>query len=193
MLPFLARNADALQALAALVSMCALVPAAVIFFLNQRDERRARRESKYIEINNQFQAFLQLALLHPRLGVTQFNRPTIDDQLSPDELLQRDILFEIFSSILERAFIVFDEEGRSFKADQWQGWLDYIREYCGRKDYIDWWRRIVGSGDWAASLVPGASQYDRRFEAFLVQHFPAQVSIEEPAVRGSAESQAPIA
>jgi hypothetical protein len=52
---FLQENSDAVQAMAALVSIAAIVPAAAAFFMNQRAALRDRRESKYIETNNQFQ------------------------------------------------------------------------------------------------------------------------------------------
>ena len=167
MIEFISQNSGLLQSLSALVSILAIVPAAIIFYLNQREQMLRRREAVYLEANNQFLDFLRLSLGYPELGVAQSCNPVPSTSLTAQKLSQRDTLFEILTSIMERAFIVFQTEKRSFRTEQWEGWLAYIRDYCRREDYQEWWLRIMGGGSWTTALTEGATQYDRAFEVFL--------------------------
>ncbi len=169
MLKWLAVNSDAIQAIAAIVSVAAIVSAAVVFVPNQRAQLRSRREEKYLAIIDEYKSFLELALSYPHLGVTEHSRPVSPDKLTTDQLTQRDILFEILTSILERAFIAYEERSSSFREHQWRGWESYIAQYAERVDYLDWWVRVYGNGDWAGALSEGASEYDRRFEDYMIQ------------------------
>lgn len=162
-----AENADLIQALAALVSIVALLPSAIIFFINQRDQIIERKEAKYLELDSQYRDFLLVSMQHPELNLDLGCGPRPDRALTAADRRRRDIAFDIVTSLFERAFILYHQAGHSFRAEQWAGWKTYITYYCARRDYLDWWTRVCGDGDWEASISPGASQYDRRFEEFL--------------------------
>lgn len=83
MMDLLRTYAETLQAIANLVAILAIIPAATIFFINQKNQQRDRRESKYIEANNKYQSFLELAINYPRLRVTQSSTPAPND-LTPE-------------------------------------------------------------------------------------------------------------
>ncbi len=166
MLDFFQRYSEALQALAAVTSIIVLIPSAIIFILNQQAQRALAREENHKYIIEQYRNFLQLCLPFSNLSL-ESGTPRSD--LSRDEHLQRDILFDILTSIFERAFITYSDSRRSDRKLQWQGWDNYIGQYANRPDYLEWWRRHMFHDRPAGFFQPGMSQYDQRFESYMFE------------------------
>ena len=99
--------------------------------------------------------------------VFQYSTPRPVDALTADALVQRDTIYDIFTSMIEGAFLALEDNHESYREFQWKGWLDYICDYCGREDYQEWWMRVVGNGDWQKAMKKGASQYDERSEKLI--------------------------
>jgi hypothetical protein len=164
MLHFFQSNNEALQGLVALTSVILLVPSAILFIVNQEAQRHLAREENHKYLIEQYRNFLQLCLSYAKLSL-EGGVPRMD--VSEEERLQRDILFDILTSIFERAFLTYRDSWRSHRKRQWKGWDDYIGLYAARPDYLEWWRRSVFKDNAARYFVLGASQYDERFERFM--------------------------
>lgn len=184
MLALLKANAESIQAVAALFSAFALIPAAIIFLINQGDERTQRKDRRYKELDELYKEFLKLGMAYPRLRVTQYTPPASIASLSADELLQRDTLFEMLTSMLERAFLSYEFRKESYRREQWSGWAAYAADYCSREDYLEWWLRVVGQNDWDRAFSPGASQYDRRFERFVTELLRSGLALQSASETG---------
>jgi hypothetical protein len=161
---YLSDNSAALQGLAALVSIVLLIPSAIVFVLNQEAQRRQLKEERHQYILDRYRSFLELCASYPKLSL---EAAPPKRSLSDEEHLQRDILFDILTSIMEQVFITYSDARHSHKKEQWRGWDDYIGAYAKRPDYLEWWRRIIFHGNPDDYFRSGKLQYDERFEAYI--------------------------
>lgn len=140
----------------------------IIFLTNQAAATREARLSRYDSVSRSYIELQTLCLAHPRLEASWYRTPSDDrEPLSIDETVQRDILFDILTSTLERAYLTYRDAPKTIKESQWPGWVAFARSYAERDDYREWWRRYVFDFE-QAKLSEGVTQYDREFERFLV-------------------------
>lgn len=168
-------DADALGGVAALVSTIAIIPAALLFIINQWHQIALLRDEKLKLMTDQYQMFLDKCLAFPRLRLEEcLDGPALAETLSSDEKYQRDVLFELLVSIFEQAFLIYADRISTDRSRQWNGWERYIRSYARRSDFRDWWVRSRFEGD--PEAVPThasalrhleAGQYDERFEEYM--------------------------
>lgn len=174
-----AGDAGALGGVAALVSTIAIIPAALLFIVNQWHQIALLRDEKLKLMTEQYQMFLEKCLDHPALRVEDTGAGRAGD-LSPDELYQRDILFELLVSIFEQSYLTYSDRISTERSRQWSGWDKYIAGYAERPEFRDWWVRSRYGGDEAA--VPpdvealrtlDAGHYDNRFEEYMFEQLIA--------------------
>lgn len=142
------------------------IVAAATFVWKTRAEQRARERQIYNDLDEKYFVINQLILYHPRLDVSWY-RDIPDVPRTGDELHQQDILFEMITRLFERAFLIFRDAGSDHHRRQWQGWHDFIEDYCRKRSYRDWWQRT----DWPLRQFQAgdSSQFDVEFEAYMAQ------------------------
>lgn len=139
----------------------------IIFLRNQNAATKEARLSRYDSVSRSYIEFQTLCLNHPTLGTSWYGLTAPQqDPLSPEDQIRRDILFDILTSTLERAFITYRNAPASIKASQWPGWLAFARGYAERDDYRNWWRRNVFDFE-NEKWTEGVTQYDIEFERFI--------------------------
>lgn len=170
---FFRGDAEALAGVAALVSIFAILPAALLFIINQLYQNSQLREEKHRHVIERYQAFLEMCLAHPELRL-EYGDSVPNNKLSEKQLYQRDVLFDLLTSIFERAYLTYARRISSNRRAQWGGWDDYIEIYLDRPDYREWWLRVMFEGDPAfleqdeeSALAINTSQYDVRFERYM--------------------------
>ena len=178
-------DVDALQGVAAFVAILAIIPSAILFVINQLHQNGKLRSERHRYATDQYHMFLDRCLQHPQLRLGPYD-PVPVNELTADQLYQRDTLFDLLSSIFEGAYLAYANRLRSYRKRQWGGWEAYIEMYVARADYREWWQRVVFDGDRKYLFDPAesdanVSQYDRRFERYILgrlREFPWQ----DPAV-----------
>jgi hypothetical protein len=163
---YLSQGSAAFQGLAALVSIVLLIPSAIVFVLSQEAQRRNIKEQRHQYILDRYRSFLELCALYPKLSLE--GAPP-KRNLSEEEHFQRDVLFDIITSIMEQAFVTYSDPRRSHTKEQWKGWDTYITAYSKRPDYLEWWRRVVFHGDPDNYFKAGTLEYDHRFESYVFE------------------------
>lgn len=155
-------NKTEFEGLSYVVSVTFIVPSAVIFILNQEAERRSRKETSHKYVIERHHQFLMLCLSHPEFGL-ETGRP----QLMTDEklLVQRDIIFDVLTSLFETAYITYSDSRYSFRKEQWAGWSAYIDRYACRPDYQEYWHRVMFCGELEGDH---STEYDARFDGYIV-------------------------
>jgi hypothetical protein len=149
------------------IATLAIIPSAVIFFLNQRKEMQRNRNQKYEALIGRWREFLDYCISHPELSL-ESGRPVPFSALGPVDLARRDLMFDKLTSIFEEAYLIYHlNPSHSHRDDQWDGWERYIRRYFDREDYLEWWLRIVLEGDRRNQEVANITEYDSRFEGFM--------------------------
>jgi hypothetical protein len=153
------------EAIGTFIGVVAIIPSVAWFLINQEGQRRARKEDRYRYVGDQYQSYLEKCLAHPNLSLETGNpRPVAE--LRPDELLQRDVMFDVATSMFESVFLAYAHSWTSHRQEQWKGWDRYIENYCNR--------RLSGlvapgytGGTLGDAMAGNMSQYDTRFEVYL--------------------------
>lgn len=110
------------------------LPLAIFSFLwEQRKERENEEEEVYQLLSDAYTDFLKLVMENPDLKLrSQFE--TVD--LTEEQHERMYVLFEILTSLFERAYLLAYEEKMSGKQlRRWLSWDDYMREWVERDDF----------------------------------------------------------
>lgn len=175
MMDFLRAQAATIELLSQVVTLIAVVPSAIWFLVNQEGQRRHRKRLNHRLAIQRYNDFLKLCLNYPRLSLYP-GAPRDKRELSAEELIQRDTLLEMLTSLFEFAYTTYRSSRNAYKAEQWGGWDAFISEYCARSDYQEWFERVVFGSDSGKYFGAKLTQYDSRFETYiyrrLKQHWP---------------------
>jgi hypothetical protein len=151
-----------------LVTTISIVGGVVTYFLNSRIELRNQQAKRFHEMDSAFTDFQKTLLDYTLLDVGWQSLPAAPT-LSEDEGAKRSIIFEIATSMFEKAYILYQDAPKKIKRTQWIGWRAYIKGYCAKLEYRRWW---FGDhrGEGTASSQEAAS-YDASFEKFMAGLF----------------------
>lgn len=154
------------------------IPMALATYVSRKNNEEALSRQKLVELQREaddlaharlfddYNSFLRLVMVYPKFDfgdVALENPPDLDD-LDQVRFLA---LFNIFLSLAERAFLLFDGASDEMKNRQWSGWRTYILSILERP-------RI------RTAYLNECSQYDREFireidtwlQARSLNHFP---------------------
>jgi hypothetical protein len=166
-------DGESLQSSAALVSIFAIIPSAILFIINQWHQNGQLRSEKHRYITERYHMFLDRCLENSDLRL-QDAQPIPKHELNKEQIYRRDILFDLLTSIFELAYLTYAHRISSHRSRQWGGWEAYIIFYMELPDYREFWIRVLldddRSGiDGRASLKTRASvtQYDLKFEKYM--------------------------
>lgn len=129
-----------LQVIAHIVTILGLPWAIIILYKEKKKERLDREHGTYDALDDKYIHFLELCLERPEVDL--FDVPININ--NPEDKNTRDgkILFLILISILERAYIMYSDQSSSIKRKQWSGWVEYIDDYCKRKNFRELWEEL---------------------------------------------------
>lgn len=180
----LSGDSNALQGLAALVSIVAIVPTAIVFIIGQLFRISLMRQENHKYLHSLYNEFLMLELQHPELGIA-YSDTAPKRRLSVNQRAQRDTAFDFLTALFEVAFLTYRARFRTHRRSQWRGWEQYIAHYVSRDDYLEWWTQVVLEGDPDLSAdeaqARNLSQYDARFEAYMSNLVAARLTVRKAA------------
>ncbi len=105
-----------------------------VFLYEKRKERENDNEELYQRLSDEYAAFLKLILENADLQLMRRDKLLIN--LNDEQRERKRVIFELLTSLFERAFILVYEEEMSKQARRlWQSWEDYMREWCKRDDF----------------------------------------------------------
>jgi hypothetical protein len=112
---------------------------AVRFLIQQRALVQFEREKRYIETNNSYIEFLKLAIRHPELDALEYPAGPLP-QLNMQQQLQQFALFNMLTSIIERAYLMYRKGGVK-DVEEWNSWDAYVDLYMQKPNY----RAFIGN------------------------------------------------
>lgn len=116
------------------VTVVGLPFAIVVFMFEQRKERQNEDEEIYQRLSDEYADFLQLLLDNADLRL--MSHEATNENFSDEQQERKQIIFELLTSLFERAFILVYEPHMNTQTKRlWSSWEDYIRYWCRRKDY----------------------------------------------------------
>jgi hypothetical protein len=124
---WVANNSGAIEAVAAILSMLAILCGAVTFICVQLLSLAASRRERHQYVMDLYREFLAAAMNYPRLRLG-YGVPAKDSDLTSDELHQRDIGFDMLTSMLELAYLTYADSIRVERSGQ-GGIVTYVTTY----------------------------------------------------------------
>jgi hypothetical protein len=123
------------------------------FYIDRKEEMRHRIEDHYDQLDQRYIDFEKLCLDNITLDCADTPiLPTPD--LSQEDRLKQQLLYNILLSILERAYLKYQVERLNNRLTQWEGWDDYVSGFAARKAFRDVWKN---QGD----------EYDECFQDYM--------------------------
>lgn len=129
---FLYLDLEAWELLSYVVTVFALPGAIGVFLYEQRRERQGDEEEIFQYLSEEYAEFQKLVLEHADLGLTTDEAR----DLSPEQVERKHILYDILTSLFERAYILVYEDNMSKQTRRlWASWEDYMQSWCRREDF----------------------------------------------------------
>src|SRR5262245_11715008 len=106
------------------------IPVAIaVYVINKRQERLEREYGTYNALDEPYIDYLELCLDNPDLDVSDI---PLQGRGAPTPVQQyRELLmFSILISIMERAYLMYQDKSDIIRKSQWEGWSAYIADWC---------------------------------------------------------------
>jgi len=118
------------------------IPAAAITFIVAKwHEKKDRENETHAITNDRYVSYLTLCLEHPELDA--FDIPKDDPALKKCGVpYQTLILFTIVTSMLENAYLRYQQRRTNKTRIEWQGWEDYMKDWAQRESFRQAWTVI---------------------------------------------------
>ena len=122
------------------------IPIAILEALRkQRRIVKLEEEKTYIEVNDKYIDFLKLSVQYPHLHVSEFSPPDAGTNLSLEEQVQQLTLYDMLTSIFERAYLLYDVD-KGGGGDYWPTWDRWIEVYVRKETYRTYIEKYVVNG-----------------------------------------------
>jgi hypothetical protein len=103
-----------------------------------QEERTRHIASTYDVLDQAYVEFEKLCMQYPRLDCNDNSSPN-PPELNESEIIQQELLYNIWLSMLERAFKASKTEGFDDSDGEWEGWVKYVDEFVSRKVFQVFW------------------------------------------------------
>jgi hypothetical protein len=160
----LERVFTAAEKLVPLATLISVLLAVTLFIQGQRKEMAERsrlaaleRESRvrdaYTSLDDRYIDYIKLCVQQPDLDVYDqpLNRVSA---ATPEQLRRESMMLSILESILERAYLMYNNPADDFERAQWTAWSAYIASWAARPNFRMEWSR-------------DRSQFDSRFVDYV--------------------------
>jgi hypothetical protein len=118
------------------------IPVAILIFVNEkRKERRDREYGTYDALDEKYQDYLRLCMDNPELDVYYIPLEG-KHELSREQKIRQWAMFEILLSLLERAYLMYQDQSSEIKKAQWFGWDKYMHDYAKRETFRNLWQEL---------------------------------------------------
>ncbi len=139
------------EILASLATIIGIPLAVFIYFQEKRKERQDRETAIFDSLDQWYSDFLKLSFENKDLAAIYYAPfivgKTIDKELTDDQKIRQVLYFEMLTSILERAFLIYRNQKDLIKLKRWEGWNEYMIDWMGVKQYREVWGFIGSQWD----------------------------------------------
>ena len=123
------------EMLSYIVTVVGLPFALYVFLQEEKKERLNEQEEIYQKLADEYAEFSKILIDNADLQLLS-GHSTADGMLTPEQREKRLIIFDLLTSLCERAYILIYEETMDKQtARLWQTWEDYINVWIERPDY----------------------------------------------------------
>lgn len=129
------------------------VPLALAAFVLDQKKQKAERELQaYLHSSREYRDYLRLCIENNDLHTYDYMADR-SKEFTPDKRRRRMAVLDVLVSTMETAYFLYQDESTELKRKQWEGWEQYIADWCSRPDFRQAWKEYLGY------------QYDKNFLA----------------------------
>ena len=121
---------------------------------NEAKEIEQREDEIYVELSQQYSAFLEAVLAAPELDLMSIS--TEETHLSAAQQQKKFVYYEMLIALFERAYILLFEDGATGNT---------LRRWLSWEDYIKWWLK---KPDFSAYVVDALEGEDPDFAKYVL-------------------------
>lgn len=122
------------EMLSYVVTVVGLPYAILLFGYQNYKERQLESEELYQKLAEEYAKFAEILIANADLRL--MSDPVPEDQLTPEQIERKKIIFDVLVALFERAFILVYEEKMDKQTKRlWATWEDYIKFWCKRDDF----------------------------------------------------------
>ncbi|MDB5490612.1 MAG: hypothetical protein JWO78_461 [Micavibrio sp.] len=111
------------------------------FIVQEKKERQNEQEEIYDKLMDHYAEIQEKLFEYPELD--EHDKPLFD----PEAARRQQILYEMLTSLFERAFILLESETDPAYRRMWNSWLDYIDLWSKRPNYREALPRLMHGED----------------------------------------------
>lgn len=105
--------------------------------LNEQKEIEQREDEIYVDLSQQYSAFLEAVLNAPELNLMRESDEEL--QLSAENNNKKIVYYEMLIALFERAYILlFENDAQGNSLRRWLSWEDYMRWWLKKPDFRDY-------------------------------------------------------
>jgi len=121
------------------------IPLAIYIYYNDTVKERKIKEKEILFLNyNLYVDYLKLCLENPELEI--YISGGIKHEFSDKERREL-IIFEIFFTYLECAYLYYADMSDEIRRKRWDGWVNYVKEFSQYKNFRKAWELTNGQWD----------------------------------------------
>jgi hypothetical protein len=100
---------------------------------NEAKELEQREDEIYVQLSQQYSAFLEAVLAHPELDVLEEDS---SEKLTLEQRRRQKIYYEMLLALFERAYILLYEDSPTAAGGRrWGSWADFFTYWLKRPDF----------------------------------------------------------
>jgi hypothetical protein len=152
------------EKLVPLATLVSVLLAVTLFIQGQRKEmaersrqatleRETRIRDAYTSLDDKYIDYVKLCLANPDLDVYDMPRAT-PAAATAEQVRRESMMLSILDSVLERAYLMYNNPNDEFERNQWTAWSAYMTSWAGRANFRSEWMR-------------DRLQFDPRFATYL--------------------------
>lgn len=142
-------HVETLELIQLWIQLIAVPIGVAVFVYAKVREIRDREASTFTTLAEKYEAYLQVCLQHPDLPVFDGSDRN-SRELSEDQQVRLHIVFCLWTSMLEHAYLLYRETRSAVRQAQWAGWQEYLDHWLLNPHYARLWPSI-------------RTQFDRQF------------------------------
>jgi hypothetical protein len=127
-------NLETWELLSYVVTVIALPFAIIVFWMEQRKERKNEQEELFVKLLDEYNELAKILIDNADLGLLTGNKSK--DQLSPEQEEKKFVIYDLLVGFFERAFIlIYEDHMDKMELRMWQTWEDYIDFWLKKADF----------------------------------------------------------
>lgn len=136
-----------LEIIALLLTIIGFPAIYLTLYFGKRKDRQDKEYTIYNSLDDKYTEFVKLNLEYKDIRVLPeyFCKLLTENSISNTDIIDppnsnQVVAFGILTSLFERAFVLYSEQGSRMNFNQWKGWDRYMKHWATDKQFVSIWK-----------------------------------------------------